>query len=278
MKKTIGDRAASRAKAVPLAADAAEAGEAFPVYEGIGVYAESGLHASLKAHFAGEAGRFEVPLEGKIVDLVRMGPRGEELVEIQTRRFDKIRDKVLALAEGHRVRIVHPVPVELRIARISPETGEVLSERKSPKSGDLWSVFDELMRAPALMVARNVTIEVVLVRCREIRCRDGGGSWRRRGDRTLSRDLEEVLGTRVFSKPSDWLRLLPRDLPPPWSSASLGEALGIGAERARRVLYSYAAAGLIVPAGKDGRRKLYGASPAPVRSKSKKNLNMKERS
>lgn len=263
-----GDRARKKPRPGAPAEAGFEVGEAFSVYEGIGVYAESGLHASLKAHYAGPEGRLEVALEGRIVDLVRGAPGNEELVEIQTRRFDKISAKVLALAEGHKVRLVHPVVAELRIARLSPETGEVLSERKSPKAGDLWSIFDELMRAPALMVARNVTVELVLVRCREIRCRDGTGSWRRRGDKVLSRDLEEVLEARAFSKPSDWLRLLPKNLDPPWSSASLGEALGIGAERARRVLYSFACAGLIEPVGKEGRRKLY--APLPSRPKAGK--------
>jgi len=255
-----GDRA--RLEAV---CEAEEALESFPIYEGIGVYAESGLHSSLKASYSGAGSRFEVPLEGKIVDVVRIGPHGEELVEIQTHRLDKIRDKVLSLAKGHKVRIVHPVPVVTRIVRISPETGEILSERKSPKSGDCYSIFDELVRAPALIGARNITIEVVLVRCREVRCRDGTGSWRRRGDRILSRDLDGILSSRVFSKPSDWLKIIPAALAQPWSSASLGEALEIGPERARKILYSYAAAGLIASAGKAGRRKLYEARPAGAR-------------
>ena len=77
---------------------------------GIGVYAESGLHAALKVALAGPEDRFEVPLEGKVVDLVRGSEADEELVEIQTKRLDKIAAKVLALAEGHRVRVVHPRP------------------------------------------------------------------------------------------------------------------------------------------------------------------------
>jgi hypothetical protein len=244
----------------PHAADAAcEVAES--PFEGIGVYAESGLHASLKRHFAGPEDAFEVPVEGKVVDLVRMTSRGEELVEVQTKRLDKIAPKVLALAEGHRVRVVHPIAAETCIRRVEPGSGELLSERKSPKRGDLYSVFDELVRAPSLIGARNVSLEVLLVRTSEVRCRDGSGSWRRRGDKTLSRDLEEVLGTRTFSKKSDWLGLIPKGLPPPWTSASLGEALGIGADRARKILYSYAAAGLLAEAGKEGRRKLY----APAR-------------
>lgn len=235
-------------------------------FEGIGVYAESGLHASLKRHLAGPEDVFEVPVGGKVVDLVRSTPKGEELVEVQTKRLDKIAPKVLALAAEHRVRVVHPVAVETLICRVAPDSGELISERRSPKRGDLYSVFDELVRAPSLIAARKVSVEVLLVRCREIRCRDGSGSWRRRGDRVLARDLEEVLESRTFSKASDWMRILPKGLPPPWTSASLGEALGIGADRARRILYSYAAAGLLVEAGKEGRRKLYAPSPAARRS------------
>lgn len=225
--------------------------------EGIGVYAESGLHAGLKLALAGPGDRFEVAVDGKVVDLVRSTPRGEELVEVQTKRLDKIEAKVLGLAAGHRVRVVHPVVAELSIARLSPETGELLSERKSPKRGDFLNLFDELVRATGLIGAKNVTVEVLLVSCHEIRCRDGTGSWRRRGDRVLSRDLGEIRASKTFSKRSDWLALLPPGLEPPWTSASLGEALGIGADRARKILYSYTAAGLVAESGKEGRRKLY---------------------
>jgi hypothetical protein len=250
----LGGRAAQAGRAGdPAGGAGALAGKE----EGIGVYAESGLHAGLKLALAGPGDRFEVAVDGKVVDLIRTTPHGEELVEIQTKRLDKIQAKVLGLAAGHKVRVVHPVLAELSIARLSPETGELLSERKSPKRGDFLDLFDELVRATGLIGAKNVTVEVLLVSCREIRCRDGSGSWRRRGDRILSRDLGEVRGSRSFSRRSDWLALLPQDLPPPWTSASLGEALGIGADRARKILYSYTAAGLVAEAGKEGRRKLY---------------------
>jgi hypothetical protein len=253
-------RAAAAAAATPGGAEVLAGRE-----EGIGVYAESGLHAGLKLALAGPGDRFEVAVDGKVVDLVRTTSHGEELVEIQTKRLDKIQAKVLGLAAGHKVRVVHPVLAELSIARLSPETGELLSERRSPKRGDFLDVFDELVRATGLIGARNVTIEVLLVSCREIRCRDGTGSWRRRGDRILSRDLGEIRASKSFSRRSDWLALLPPDLAPPWTSASLGEALGIGADRARKILYSYTAAGLVSEAGREGRRKLYVPVPRPKR-------------
>jgi len=229
--------------------------------EGINTFAESALHASLKTWLAGPGDRLEVSVAGRVVDLLRADG---ERVEVQTKRLDKIAAKVLALARTGKVRVVHPVLAESVIVRLDPGTGEVLSERRSPKRGDLWSIFDELVMAPSLIGARNVKLEFLLVRSREARVRDGKGSWRRRGDRVLSRDLVEVLESRVFAGRASWLRLLPPDLALPCDSASLGAALGIATDRARKVLYSFAKAGLLVEAGKRGRMKLYD-KPEPRR-------------
>jgi len=226
---------------------------------GLNLYAEYSLHAQLKEWLAGPGDRLEALVDGKVVDLVRADG---ELVEVQTGNLHKIAPKVLALAAaGKKVRVVYPVAAETSIRRLDPKTGELVSTRKSPKRGDLYSVFDVLVNAPALIAARNVSVEVLLVRAVDVKVRDGSGSWRRRGDRREDRALEEVLSSRVLRTRADWLGLVPRRLPEPWSSSSVGEALGVGADRARKILYCFARAGLVAEAGKDGRRKLY----APVR-------------
>lgn len=222
---------------------------------GINLYSEHSLHASLKRYLARSGDRLEAKVDGKVVDLVRADG---ELVEVQTRGLSKIEPKVLALASGgHRVRVVHPIVAEKIIRRLHPETEELVSTRKSPKRCDLFDLFEELAQAPGLIASRNVTVEAILVRTAEVKLRDGSGSWRRRGDRTVDRELLEVLSSRSFRTRSQWLALIPRSLPQPWSSHSLGESLGIEADRARKILYCLARAGLLVEAGKDGRRKLY---------------------
>lgn len=230
---------------------------------GINLYAEYSLHAQMKAALAGPGDRLEALVLGKVVDLVRADG---ELVEVQTGSLGKIVPKVLALAAaGHRVRVVHPVALETTIRRLDPVTGELVSSRRSPKRGDLLSLFDELVRASALVAAPRVTVELVFVRAVIVRVRDGTGSWRRRGDRTEDRLLEELVGSRSFRTRSDWLRLIPAGLAPPWSSESLGEALGVEPHRARKLLYVFTRAGLLVEAGREGRRKLYAkAVPARV--------------
>jgi hypothetical protein len=154
------------------------------------------------------------------------------------------------------------VAAEREIRRLDPKTEELVSTRRSPKRGDLYSVFDELVNAPSLIASRNVSLEVLLVRTAEIKTRDGSGSWWRKGDRTVDRELVEVLSSRSFRTRGQWLALIPKSLPPPWSSSNLGEALGIGADRARKVLYCLSRAGLLVEAGKDGRLKTYARARA----------------
>jgi hypothetical protein len=223
---------------------------------GINLYSERSLHARLKERLAAPGDRLEARVDGKVVDLLRSSG---EIVEVQTGHFGQIVPKVLALAAaGHKVRVVHPVAVERQIRRLDPKTEELVSTRRSPKRGDLYSAFDELVKAPALIASRNVTFELLLVRIAEVKVRDGSGSWRRRGDRIVDRELVEILSSRSFRTKGQWLALIPKSLPPPWSSSSLGEALDIGTERARKLLYCFARAGLLVETGNEGRRKLYG--------------------
>jgi hypothetical protein len=224
-------------------------------HAGINLYSEYSLHAQLKEHLAAPGDRLEARVEGKVVDLVRSSG---ELVEVQTGHLGQIVPKVLALAAaGHKVRVVYPISVEREIRRLDPKTGELLSVRKSPKRGDLYQLFDELVKATGLIASHNVSVELIFVRSSETKTRDGSGSWRRRGDKTLDRELLEVVSSRSFKTRAQWLALIPRGLEEPFSSASLAAALEVEAEAARKILYCLARAGLLAESGKSGRLKLY---------------------
>lgn len=198
----------------------------------------------------------EVRVAGRVVDVVLPG----EFVEIQTRGLGSISTKIMRLACVGPVRVVHPIAVSTTIRRIDPDSGELQSERRSNARRDLYSAFDELVRASDLVASPNVTLDFVLVKVMETRIRGGGRSWRRRGDRVLARELEEVLDTRSLESREDWLGLIPSTLAQPYDSETLGWALGIQPGRARKILYTYCRAGLLREAGIRGRRKLYEPS------------------
>ena len=98
----------------------------------IGTLNEKPLHAALKTWYARPGDRFEVSLDGFVVDIVR----GDLLVEVQTRSFSAIKRKLYQLVPHHPVRLVYPIAREKWIVKLAAD-GETTSSRKSPKRGSL---------------------------------------------------------------------------------------------------------------------------------------------
>ena len=220
---------------------------------GIGLLNEGSLHASLKQWYARAGDRYEVPVEGYVVDIVR----DDLLLEVQTRHIGAIRSKLASLAETHRLRLIHPIAREKWIVRLDPEGDGVLSRRRSPKRGRLEDVFHELVGFPALMTHPNLSLEVVLIQEEETRRFDGKRAWRRRGWVVEERRLLEIVDQRRFDDASDWLDLLPRDLDR-FTTADLAETMQVPRDLAQKVAYCLRKAGFITMIGQEGRSKLYG--------------------
>jgi len=70
---------------------------------GIGLLNEGPLHAALKRWYAQPGDRFELPVEGFVIDIVR----GDLLLEIQTGNVASIKAKLTRLVGSHRVRLVY---------------------------------------------------------------------------------------------------------------------------------------------------------------------------
>lgn len=222
----------------------------------IGTHNEGSLHAGLKEYYRQPGDICEGCVEGYWIDLIQP----ERLVEIQTRNFAAIRSKLESLLQGYKLQLVYPIGVERRITKVAPETGEVLSRRKSPKRGDIYDLFAELVSIPHLLLHPNLTIEAALVVEEEIRCADGQGSWRRRGVSIVDRVLVEVVETRAFHSAQDYLDLLPEGLPAEFTNSELACALKVPVFKARRVTYTLKQAGLIREIGRRGRELLHRVS------------------
>jgi hypothetical protein len=222
---------------------------------GIGLYAEGGLHAGLKALYACSGARLEVKVGGRVVDVVTP----DEYIEIQTRNLGAIRDKILSLACLGPVRVVLPVTTERYIERLTPDQALAVcgSRRKSPLRRDFFHAFDELIHAPALVASPNIKLDIVLVRVLERR-KTGSRLYRGRlRDEVAERRLEAVLARHSFESAADWLSLLPSNLPEVFGSAELGKALYLPSARARKILYTFSRCGLLVEQEQRGRQKVY---------------------
>lgn len=219
----------------------------------IGTLREKPLHASLKDWYADADDRVEVPVDGFVVDLVR----DELLIEIQTRGFSGMRQKVQRLLdEGHSLRIVHPIPTDKWIVKVDGD-GTIISRRRSPKHGEVVDVFAELVSIPEHLTAPTLEIEVLLTTEEEYRVHTPGRSWRRKGWSVMERRLVDVVDRRRLDTSADYAELIPGPLPDPFTTAELAEALSSPRRIAQQMAYCLRIAGVIEEVGRKGNAILY---------------------
>jgi len=229
---------------------------------GIGLLNEKPLHASLKQWYARPGDRFEVPVDGFVIDIVR----DDLLIEIQTRNLAAINAKLSRLTRSRQVRLIYPIVKEKWIVhsgaiassalptqrhRVRRDAANVVVRRKSPKRGRLEDVFFELVSIPQLLSNPNFSLEVLMVREEEVRRSDRR---RRKGWVLERRHLLEVVDRHVFTKSEDWLAFVPSGLNA-FTTAEL--ANGISRELAQKLAYCLRHGKLIELIGKQGRANLY---------------------
>ena len=218
---------------------------------GIGLINEKPLHASLKQWYAQPGDRFEVPVDGFVIDIVR----DDLLIEIQTRNFAAINSKLCKLTRSYEVRLVYPVVQEKWIVRSND--GGISVRRKSPKRGRLEDLFWELVSIPQLLSNPNFSLEVLMIREEEVRRYDGRRKgWRRKGWVTERRRLVDVLDRRLFVKSADWLRFVPDHLQS-FTTKDLAAIAATNRELAQKMAYCLRHARMIESIGRQGRANLY---------------------
>ena len=223
---------------------------------GIGLLNEKPLHASLKQWYARPGDRFEVPVDGFVIDIVR----DDLLIEIQTRNFASLKSKLNKLARSHPVRLVYPVIQEKWIVRLPTADRGGAIRRKSPKRGRLEDLFWELVSIPQLLSNPNFSLEVLMIRGEEVRRYEGKRAWRRRGWVCEGRRLLEVMDRRLFGESADWLGFLPDGLES-FTTRDLATGMDAGTVLAQKMAYCLREGKMIELIGRRGRANLYRVQP-----------------
>lgn len=217
----------------------------------IGSLNESPLHAALKRIAAPAGSRFEVKVDGYVIDAVHDGL----LIEVQTANLGNMRLKLAALLPVHRVRLVLPVASTRWLVKHHPD-GRV-ERRRSPKRGRPEELFAELVALPTLLAHPNFELELMLIEEEEHRSHQPGKAWRRRGWVVRHRSLLALLERRSFYEPAELLALLPPGLPSPYSTADHAQLARMPRRLAQQAAYCLHALDLVERVGKHGNAHLY---------------------
>lgn len=231
------------------------------MFSTIGTLAEKSLHASLKNWYGRSGDQFEVSREGFVIDIVR----DNLFIEIQTRHFSALKRKLIHLLKTHPVHLIHPIAQEKWIVR-QTAVGEPVVRRKSPKRGQIFDVFNELVHMPHLLRDPNLTLMVLLTQQEEIWRDDGAGSWRRQHWSLHDKCLIQVVELYTFHSMNDFVKLLPKTLPMQFTNQDLAVALNGRSALAGKITYTLRQTDLLSLVGKRRNAHLYQLKEAPCES------------
>ncbi|MBO5564082.1 MAG: hypothetical protein J5935_00510 [Lachnospiraceae bacterium] len=188
---------------------------------GIGMQMEKTMHAVLKNFCDPDLDHQEIPLLNYIADIFT----GEEVIEIQTAQFHRLRNKLSAFLPVYPVRVVYPIPQNKWIIWVDPVTGKAGERRTSPLHGSFYTAFSELYKIRPFLKEKNLTIELLLLDVEEYRLQDGYARKGKRGSHRYDRIPLRLNDRMVLRGKEDYMQFLPPELEEPFTSADLAKTL-----------------------------------------------------
>lgn len=221
--------------------------------QGIGTLSEKTVHAVLKNAYAPDEDMHEIPIENYVADIYT----GEEIIEIQTRQFNKMRNKLTAFLPLYPVTIVYPIPHKKWLIWIDEETGELSSKRKSPVTGSVYTAFIEMYKIKNFLVDGNLRLQLVLLDMEEYRLLNGWSKDKKKGSERYDRIPTELVETVTIERVEDYMRFVPYELAEKFTVKDFAKAAKIPVRLAQTVVHILNYVGVIEQIGKLGRSYLY---------------------
>lgn len=211
------------------------------------------MHAILKSYYEPDEDRQEIPIENYVADIYT----GGEIIEIQTRQFNRMRDKLTVFLPLYPVTIVYPIPREKWIIWIDEESGELSKKRKSPVKGNPYFVFPELYKIKMFLKDPNLKLKLVLLDMEEYKLLNGWSRDRKKGSSRYDRIPTELAEEIEISCLRDYMQFVPYELEGEFTSREFAKAAHIPVSLAQTTLNILYYVGTVTRTGKKGNQYLY---------------------
>lgn len=234
--------------------DALKTAKSNTAFEGsIGTLSEKTLHSVLKYYLEPCDDFHEVAVGKYVADIMRDGC----ITEIQTRAFDRLRNKLSAFLKEHPVTVVFPIAKTRWYYVTDSESGEVSEKKKSPRHGNVYDAFKELYKIKMLLNRENLYFHFILLDITEYR-RTAPKSRRNRKGIELVERIPHAIDEEIFiDNVKDFAKLIPSELPSPFTSRDFAKAIKRTRALAQTALNVLCFVGAVEHVGKSGREYLY---------------------
>ena len=222
----------------------------------IGTKTEHCIHAALKYYFQPCDTFHEIKLDGFICDATDVNQN--EVFEIQTKAFDKLRKKLEILLASHPVTVIHPIITEKRLITIYDADGQT-TVRKSPKKHSLAETAEQLNKIKSYLSNPNLHIVFAFLKVDETRIFSGSKDARKPFQKPVSvqKVPTELLKTENVVYPDFYISLLPDSLQESFTSSDLATQSGISRSDAQYLLYLLNELGFVKRTDRDKRGYIY---------------------
>ena len=224
--------------------------------QGIGTLGEKTQHAVLKRLFGPDEASREVRVGPYVADV--FGPEG--IVEIQTRGFDRLREKLPLFLQAAPVTVVYPVAQVKWLIKCQAD-GAMAPRRRSPRPGKAWDILPELYKIKPLLGAPGLAFCLLLMEVEEYRLERPSLQVGRKRTACYERMPVGLLGQVWLRNAGDFAGLLPPGLGEAFGSQEVARLGKTTRQKAQVGLNVLRAVGAVELAGKQGRANLYRPAP-----------------
>lgn len=221
--------------------------------KGIGTLGEKTLHAVLKNYYEPFEQNHEIKVGRFVADIV--GEQG--VIEIQTRNFGSLLEKLDNFLEFCEVTVVYPLPALKYVSWLDMETGELSPKHKSPKKCRIYDAFKEIIRIKYALDNPRFHLVLCFLEMDEIRYLNGWSENKKRGSSRCDRIPKDIIEEVRFDCVEDYRRFLPDGLPEDFTSAHYAKACKINKHLASNGLNILNYLGLVERVGKKGNSFIY---------------------
>lgn len=219
----------------------------------IGTLHEKTMHAVLKKYYEEDIEKQEVRVGRYVADIFT----GAEIIEIQTRQLNKLREKLDTFLERYPVTVVYPVSGKKWVYWVDLETREISKGRISPKHGSVYDAFYELYRIKPFLVREGITVRIPVISVQEYKYLNGWSWDKKRGATRMERIPVQIEEEIVFRTAMDYASLVPSELKSEFTCKEFAQCVKISEEQAQNVIHILWFVGCLQRNGKRGRAYLY---------------------
>lgn len=219
----------------------------------IGTLQEKLLHRIIKYYFEEDVTFHEIKVGSFYADILKE----KEIIEIQTRAFNKLRKKLDCFLPNYKVTIVYPLPYNKWLCWIDEETGEVSSKRKSPKKGTIYDAILELYKINPYLSHPNLKVCLLFIDMEEYRTLNGWSLDKKKGSSRYNRIPLGLVEEVYLNSSLDYHIFLSKELPLNFTSKDFQNVSPINRHKAQIALKILTDLGCVNRIGKQKNQIIY---------------------